>query len=165
MRTLLPFALAGLLMASPEITAAVSRAGGLSGAVIEARRITLGVSPPKPLPSLLSSRAPFSSGPPRRPGGASSAVVVTKKLRLVGVKCAACGERARAAAAVAAAPFGADVSVDWLKREATVKIPAGAGGKRGLGEEEKAKSDSVLSGVIMALGEAGFGAADVEEES
>jgi len=60
---------------------------------------------------------------------------------LTGVKCAACGERARAAAAAAAGP-GAAASVDW--REGRVRVAGAAAATR-------------AGAVRAALEEAGFG--------
>ena len=165
-RALLPFALAGLLAASPEITAAVSRYGGVSSAVMRAKEFAFELSPLKAFSS--SSSSLFSSSDAGSASASAAAIVVKKKktkLRLTGVKCAACGERARAAAAGAASPFGAAVSVDWQKAEATVEIPSsGPCVGEGCAQEASDHADSVLSGVIEALGGAGFGASAAEEE-
>lgn len=112
-----------------------------------------------PLKAFSSSSSSASS-----PSDAAVFVKEKRKLRLTGVKCAACGERARAAAAGAASPFGYHVSVDWVKAEATVEIPSSS---YCVGESctvvAPSDGDSVLSGVIEALGEAGFGASAAEE--
>ena len=174
-RALLPFALAGLLAASPEITAAVSRLGGVSGAVVRAKEFAFELSPLKAFSSPSSSSSLFSSSSSSSDAdaddsasAAATAVVKKKtaKLRLTGVKCAACGERARAAALGAASPFGAAVSVDWQRAEATVEIPSSSSSCVVGGESctEEQNGDSVLlNGVIEALGGAGFGASAVEE--
>ena len=161
-RALLPFALAGLLAASPEVTAAVSRFGGVSGAVARAKEFAFELKAFSSSSS--SSSSSFSSD-------AAAAVVVVKKkkkkLRLTGIKCAACGERARAAAAGAASPFGGEVTVDWLKAEATLEIPSSSCVGESCTREASSDGDSdsvLLSGVIEALGEAGFGASAAEEE-
>ena len=112
------------------------------------------------------------TAPPATPGQLaldSSRLVKKKKkkLRLTGIKCAACGERARAAAAGAASPFGGEVTVDWLKAEATLEIPSSSCVGESCTREASSDGDSdsvLLSGVIEALGEAGFGASAAEEE-
>lgn len=143
-RALLPFALAGLLAASPEITAAVSRHGGVSGAVARAKEVAFEFSPLK----AFSSSSSVSSGADAASAASIAVKKKTTKLRLTGVKCAACGERARAAAAGAAGPFGAAVSVDWQRSEATVE----------------SGDSALLSCVIEALEGAGFEASAAEEE-